>query len=61
MQQEKPITGKLQRAEVSSYPHFPLVLLALESQLISAKFPDCFLVFIQNETALSFPPLKWAN
>lgn len=59
--QEKPITGKLQRAEVSSYPHFPLVLLALESQLISAKFPDCFLVFIQNETALSFPPPKWAN
>lgn len=41
--------GKPLMAEVSSYPHFPLVLQALENQLVSARFPNCFLVFVQNK------------
>lgn len=51
--QEKPITGTLLIAEVSSYPHFPLVLQSLENHLVSAGLPNCFLVFIQNK------PVHW--
>lgn len=47
--------GKLLIAEVRSEPHFPLVLQTLENQLVSARFPNCFLVFIQRLGATHSP------